>query len=490
MVFVTVWKGNHLTMDRALRLVLLALLGALLSAGMASLGIAYADSNSDVVKALTQRDVYVTPVHLASGDVQPGDAQRLQAAVNWAGDKGVQEKIAIISHFPRHTFPNIGQAADGLRNFLAFTGVLILVGPPGIAVSTDSLTVAERTAIAQKVRPRCFNQGYAACAAYASQLTVVKMHTDDSSTFHNTVVFWIVILVALSVFFAAIVLIVRGRRGQSNQRLGELRRAGASTLALTDTAVEQIEKYSEKMKPDVRQQYDSALGLRNRAREELDTARTERSLTAANEDAAQAVLAFQGVMRSLDIRSALSDPIDLPARRCFYCGRTDRAPYVQSTIDDGKGNSMQIEICSVDQALLARGHTPPMATVRHNGMSVPWWAVPNNPWYYSYGGSSWQYWLPFLVGMDVGGWMDGGWTGGYGDYSAAGVGAGDMTGASASQSTPNPGGADFDGWGSGPGDNSGNYGDSSGWGGDSGTDPGGADFGGGDSGGGDSGGWG
>ena len=42
-------------------------------------------------------------------------------------------------------------------------------------------------------------------------------------------------------------------------------------------------------------------------------------------------------------------------------------------------------------------------------MALPWWAVPNNPWYISYGGPSWQYWLPFLVGMDVATWFGGGW---------------------------------------------------------------------------------
>jgi len=36
---------------------------------------------------------------------------------------------------------------------------------------------------------------------------------------------------------------------------------------------------------------------------------------------------------------------------------------------------------------------------------MPWWAVPSSPWYYSYGGPTWQYWLPFMVGMDVGSWM-------------------------------------------------------------------------------------
>jgi len=58
-----------------------------------------------------------------------------------------------------------------------------------------------------------------------------------------------------------------------------------------------------------------------------------------------------------------------------------------------------------DRQQIDAGRKPQIATVPYNGTQMPWWAVPSSPWYYSYGGPTWQYWLPFMVGMDVGSWM-------------------------------------------------------------------------------------
>jgi hypothetical protein len=170
------------------------------------------------------------------------------------------------------------------------------------------------------------------------------------------------------------------------------------------------------MTTDARVHYDQALGLRYRARTDLETASTAGSLIQANEDAAQAVLALQGVMKALEFDHPLVSSLDGAPSTCFYCGRDDRPPYIRQTIDDGKGESMDVQICTICTEELQQGLTPRIATMRSAGVMVPWWAVPNNPWYSSYGGSAWQYWLPFLVGMDVGGWFGGGWHGGLGWY--------------------------------------------------------------------------
>ncbi|HEX6508116.1 MAG TPA: hypothetical protein VF221_10835, partial [Chloroflexota bacterium] len=271
------------------------------------------------------------------------------------------------------------------------------------------------------------------------------------------------------------------RRRESTGRLDELRTAASNTLSLADNAVNEIESSGASLSPDVRAAYDRALALREGARTELERGATPAALTQANQDAAQAVLALQGVMRTSGIQSRLSNPLDLPTEhRCFYCGRTDRPPYVTRTIEDGKGNSMEIEVCSADMAELERGRTPQIQTAQYGGGNVPWWAVPNSPWYYSYGGPSWQYWLPFLIGVDVGGWFGSGWGGpgdGWGqDYNAVSPDAGYAGGEAYPQGAQDPG--DFSGWGDqGSGVDSG------------GGDWGGGDSGGGDWGGGDSGGW-
>jgi hypothetical protein len=338
---------------------------------------------------------------------------------------------------------------------------------------------------------------------FAGQIAASQAKSDKNSSFHDAAVFWLVVLVAIALLILVAALSMRRRRRASGARLDELRQAANSTLSQADSAVQEIEGSGKKLTPDVRADYDRALGLRNRAQAEINQAGSQAGLIQANEDAAQAVLALQGVMRKAGIEGALTNPLDLPARRCFYCGRDDRPPYITRSIDDGKGNTMQVDICSVDAAQLQRGRTPQIATVQYGGSPVPWWAVPNSPWYYGYGGPSWQYWLPFMIGMDVGGWYGGGW-GGYGGY-----GYGDFDGGQAwgnggdwGQDTQgvgsgptDTGAGDFGGWGGGTDVGSGDAGswggDAGSWGGDSGGwggDAGGGDFGGGgDSGGG---GWG
>jgi hypothetical protein len=455
---------------------------------------ARADTNSDVVKALTQGDVYITNQAPPQARIHAGDRQRLTQLTDQAASKGIPEKIAIVSQYPRR-YANTAQATSALRQYLDFSGVLILISPRGVGVSSDVLTQSEDTAIARKVRPICLSQGYTACALHAGQLALNQGRADKNSAFHSAAVFWIVLLVILAVIILIVVLAMRARQRRGAAHLDDLRRAANATLSRADAAVEQMETRAASLTPDLRQNYDRALGLRDRARAEIEHAANEQMMIQANEDAAQAVLALQGVARSAGLSTDLSSPLDVPERRCFYCGHSDRPPYLTRTIDDGKGNGMEVEICSECQAQLERGQTPQIATVRHDGSMVPWWAVPNNPWYYSYGGPTWQYWLPFLIGMDVGGWFGGGWNT-FGSYGGNWDGGGWVGGQPADQLIPtDAGGADFGGWG-----DAGGFSDA-GMGAGTPSDAGGADFGGwgdsgsdggwgGDSGGSDSGGWG
>jgi hypothetical protein len=242
-----------------------------------------------------------------------------------------------------------------------------------------------------------------------------------------------------------------------SSRLGELREAASNTLSTADTAIQDIETSGKTMEPGVRAEYDRALGLRDRARREVESASTQGALSQANQDAAQAVLALQGVMRSIGVTNPLvSSGLDLPGHRCFYCGRDDRPPYTERVIDDGRGNTMTVEVCAYDMAQLESGRTPQVATVQQGGTVVPWWANPSTPYYYAYGGPTWQYWLPFMIGMDVGGWFGGGGFGpgygyGYGDSGWGGdAGWGGDQSGSISGDTMDPssdqGAGDFGGW--------------------------------------------
>jgi len=424
---------------------------------------ALADSNTAVLDALARGDVYISDQAYGHFGVKTGDLNRLQAAVNAAGARQVPEKIAILAHVPSNIL-SPAQAASQLRNYEDFAGSLIVVYPRGIGISSDTLSVSQETSIALRARPRCTAYGFTSCAIFAAGLAVTETRAAEDTAFRNSLVTWGIIAFIVLVVGGALLLAYFRRRSVFGGRTDELRAAAGHTLSLADEAVNEIEVAAPQMPPDVRSEYDRALGLRDRARTEIERASTQGMLIQANEDAAQATLALRGVMHRLGIEGALTSPLDVPARRCFYCGREDRPPYITRTIDDGRGNTMEVEICSVCAQQLAQGQTPQIATVGYSGAAVPWWAVPNNPWYYAYGGPSWQYWLPFIVGIDVGGWFAG--PGLFMDPGAGWVGN-DMSGAASAPT--DAGGAGFGGWGDGGAMDAGPP-----------TDAGGADFGGGD----------
>lgn len=459
-----------------------------------------------VETVLNSQNAYISPSTIKAGKAQAGDVQRLEQEATAEANRGVPTKIAIFTQLPVNSagvHMSTPLAARIIRRFLDFHGNLVLITPPviNIAISSDKLSSAQEHDVALRAERQC-HLAPVNCAIATSRNAADTYKSIINNDTRNAAIFWLVVLLVIGGIIGFFVRRARKKHGTSRARLDDLRTAASNTLSLADEAVTEIEASSGQMQPQVRADYDRALGLRDRARAELDRANTPAALTQTNQDAAQAVLALQGVMRSLGIQNPLANTLDLPGHRCFYCGRDDRPPYTARTIDDGKGNSLQIEVCAVDLQQLERGRTPQIATVQQGGTPMPWWAQPGNPYYYSYGGPTWQYWLPFWIGMDVGGWYGGGWYNygpGYGDVGGYGYGDGgygDGGYGDGGQTPSDSGGADFGGgnWSGGGGDSGGwsGGGDSSGgWGGggdSAGGDSGGADFGGGDWGGGGDGG--
>jgi hypothetical protein len=384
----------------------------------------------------------------------------LEAAAAASAHQGVPEKFALV-----HTFPgsSVTTAAHDLRNTLGFSGVLVLLAPHHLGLSSNRLSSSELTAIAQRAAPRCGTQGYTACAIFAGRQATDQVLADQQQSGGSSGFLWLIVVVVLGAIALFALTGGRRRRNEGRSYFDDLRRAAGNTLAQVDDAVQRIEAAGTSLPADARAEYDRALALREAAGREMDGS-TPEMLTQANEDAAHALLALQGVMRSAGVQSPADNPLNAPVHRCFYCGRTDRPPYTTRTVADEKGNSMQVEVCAADQARLEAGERPQVETVRYGGMQVPWYAVPGNPWYYAYGGPTWQYWLPFVIGMDVGGWFGGGGWGPFVGGPGFDMGGGDFGGF-----PDDSGGADFGGgWGDGGG-----FGDS-----------GGGDFGGGDGGGG------
>jgi hypothetical protein len=482
--------GREEGMHRGLAL----LLAALATIGLASA--AHADEAANAYNTLQTSSVYISPGLLSSGHARASDGTALRSQATASAKTGIPEKFALLTSLPKRFAPESGaayRAAVTLRKEVSLTdGVLVLVWPHGIGVSASALSLSEIESIESTAAPICETVGFGACALRAGKDAEAQVRSDQATTQHDALVFWSIVLLVIAAVIGYFVWRAARLRRRVSGRLDELRAAAGTTLAMTDTAVQAIEVSGTSMAPDLRVEYDRALGLRDRARRELERSATQAGLIQANNDAAQAVLALQGMMKRLNISDPLvPDGLDLPDHRCFYCGRSDRPPYTERTISDGQGNSMQVEVCSFCMGQLQAGRTPQVATVQHDGLVMPWWAVPSTPYYYAYGGPSWQYWLPFLIGMDVGGWFGGGMYGaGYGlgaGYVDTGVmqpgdmGAGDF-GVGADWTGPGDGGAgDFGGgdWGGGDG-GAGDLG-----GGDFGGDVGSGDFGGGDFGGGD-----
>jgi RNase P subunit RPR2 len=151
--------------------------------------------------------------------------------------------------------------------------------------------------------------------------------------------------------------------------------------------------------------YDRAERLFELARVQTAESTTEAGLREANQNGAEAALLAALVLRSKSLERSESGANGVVSDRCLYCARDDRPPYSERVIDDSRGNQMLAQVCSHCLELLQQGRTPDVETVVHDGLRLPWWAEPGNAYFEAYEGSSWQYWLPLLVGMDAGTWF-------------------------------------------------------------------------------------
>ncbi|HEX8917365.1 MAG TPA: hypothetical protein VF898_02590, partial [Chloroflexota bacterium] len=120
-----------------------------------------------VVAGLTNSDVYLDPYMIANGKIRPADKAALQLVVKSAAKRGVPVKISV-SRYPSKSYADAYAAARALRHFLDFSGVLILIAPNGIGVSSNTLNLGEIQAIEEHARPLCFAGKTVQCAAVAA----------------------------------------------------------------------------------------------------------------------------------------------------------------------------------------------------------------------------------------------------------------------------------------------------------------------------------
>jgi hypothetical protein len=236
--------------------------------------------------------------------------------------------------------------------------------------------------------------------------------TINSSQQRQIAVVWSIFLAFLGALVFLMVWRASRQRSAFLSRLDAFKESAEDTLALADAAIAELDLATRSGTPiegEAAQDRSKALALRNRARSALGRTTSLESLGHANEDAAHAVLLLHAIKRHLKLDGASPSRVDFASPRCFYCAHDDRPPYGQRTVEDGQGHSITLEVCTTCTGHLERGRTPQIATVGSIGARIPWYAAPDHAWYVPYGGATWQYWLPFLIGMDCAGWFGGGW---------------------------------------------------------------------------------
>lgn len=167
-------------------------------------------TNADAAQQLSLNDVYIAPEMFSKSYVHSGDDNRIKVATTDAAHRGVPTKVGILSHYPR-TVHSPTAAAKKLRNYMDFSGVLILVTPEGIGISSDQLSSADIAAIERSVQPTCRRE-VADCAINAIHRAVPRVLAIQSEANRNAAVFWIVSVGLFGLVVLALVLLTRRQR--------------------------------------------------------------------------------------------------------------------------------------------------------------------------------------------------------------------------------------------------------------------------------------
>jgi hypothetical protein len=189
-----------------------ALIWPVASSGRA---LAAGGGSGDAVTAqqLSFSDVYVAPGMFSHSSVRRGDPARLRAVTTAAAQRGIPTKIGIISHYPA-PLHSPTEAAQALRNFMDYSGVVILVTPAGIGISSDELSNADIASIERRVAPECRVEA-ADCAIHAARLAMPRVLAIQSKANRNAAIFWVVSVGLFALVMLVLVLLTRRRRADA-----------------------------------------------------------------------------------------------------------------------------------------------------------------------------------------------------------------------------------------------------------------------------------
>jgi hypothetical protein len=173
-------------------------------------GVVVADNNVTVANKLTNDAIYISPSVIAAGHASASDKGQLRRAVDAAGKSSVSVKVALVMQYPSNV-KRPHDAADHLRNFIDFSGVLVLVSPHGIGVSSDYLSSAATARLERKAAPFC-SRTYAECAVRAINASVPEVKAEVAAANRNVAIFWAVAVIAFGILITVLVLAARRRQ--------------------------------------------------------------------------------------------------------------------------------------------------------------------------------------------------------------------------------------------------------------------------------------
>jgi hypothetical protein len=177
--------------------------------------------NGRVANALAAQDTFISPQLRAGGGVPRDAAALLKRQAQKASTQGVREKLALVEGYPRN-FSSPSTAADGLLQYLSLSGVLVLVSPRGLGVSSDDLSPAQISSVVRTAKPFC-SRDYASCAVAAGSAALVLVRANQAQSQHSTLVFWVATVAGILALAALLTIAALVRRRRDRARAVELR---------------------------------------------------------------------------------------------------------------------------------------------------------------------------------------------------------------------------------------------------------------------------
>jgi hypothetical protein len=169
-------------------------------------------TNADTALNMSANQVYVAPEMEEKPYVHADDKDRMTQATTHIGSRGVPIKVGVIGHYPKG-LRNPTEAAQKLRIYMDFSGIVILVTPKGMGISSDQLTNTEIARIEHRAGPGCRVEA-GDCAITAMHMAEPLVLAHQSSENRNAAMFWAVSVGIFGLMIVGLIFLTRRKRGE------------------------------------------------------------------------------------------------------------------------------------------------------------------------------------------------------------------------------------------------------------------------------------